>query len=846
MDCKDLKERLPKFRNFPDDIFQQLVRQCRQLSTVVERLDMCGSVLAQWLLEQTPPQFLLPQVLDFIDKVNHHSLVEPLRYQIASVEGWLTRRSGLSSDKQSLVRGLVAGAYIPRASYQYLFPIGKAEHLPGSHIVAAHTSPDLDTVTASFWTWMDAWAAEVCEGLHHWNVPGGIPALVEVGLFWIETLGPGLQQLPKKRASLRLNAYDLISRNLPIRTLSFKDTLKQITPYEPPVAILGEDGYVVGELHMQDVEAIRRVTLPLTQCVSWIIRKIDSTLIEHFANSRPLNTLPEVLERIFCLPLAEADPISYISPQELTEIDLLMKLVFAFEKGLESSFQCLVDFFNRQDPALAEHYRAINQQYKCTASDPAVLFQLASSYSKYLQKLLDAARARLENIEIALLVKEQILQRPHLMVSSSADLEELQRLRADGQALLVTLSDTQHYQHAQGLVLDEHLMRIPAGTVSLCDFSNKQETGIPEYLTIVSARDHHKIQLQTQSPATISTADVQSANTLLVEGMQTIHMPFFYGRDADKLKERLLRLAQQESSVDFSAQLRLLQQLKAAQSVWWVSKERLICQSLHMLLAILDDTDQLSKLSWRDLEALSTLLQLLYELLYDHSIATPLESLERIQSNIAVARKELLRMPLLHALMAEVMKAKEADLIDNLQRCAAGEESNIFRDLKIQNGYAAISQLKLYPSTLALFEQLTLSIMQHWHALAVAISKQRPEVDLYMHMISTVSDDPQQLQHLDQLWLWTMAPELSQPNLRVFLGNLWSSALRFDHMHCFITLLGRESPSLERLIGESMPGVSIKHTSDNLPYSMAVLHFPAGRLNSRKAAITPNLPRVRL
>lgn len=846
MDCTDIRDRLPRFSGFPWEIFQQLVTQCRCLATVVERLDLCGSVLVQWILEQPPPQFLLPQVLDFIDQVNQHNLVDPLRYQMASFEGWLVRRSGLSQSQQRLARGLVAGAFIPRASYQYAFPIGKAEHLPGSHIVAAHSSPDLDTVTASFWTWMDAWAAEIGDGLHHWNVPGGVPQLVEVGLFWIETLGAGLHRLPKKRSALRLNAYDLISRNLPVRTLGLSDTLKQISPYEPPVAILGESGHVIGELHMQDIEAIRRVTVPLTQCVSWIIRKIDATLIDHFAHNRSVNNLSTVLERIFVLPLASADPISYIGPQEIEEINKLLKIAFGAAAGLNSSFQYLVDLFNQEDASLAELYQTIKNAHKLKTQSSAELFQLAANYSNYLQKLLDILRERLESVEIGLLVKEQILQRPHLIVSSGADLEELQRLRSDGQALLVTLSDSQHCQHAQGLVLDEHLVRMPAGTVSLCDFSNRQETAIPEYLAIVAALDHHKIHLQTQAPPTITIADVQSANTLLCENMQTIHLPFFYQHDCEKLKTQLHALHTKDSAADLRRQQQLLQQLKAAQSSWWVSSERLICQALHMLLAILDDTDQLAKLSWRDVDAVHILLQLLQELLYSHGDAGLIDSLERSPENIERARAELLQMPLMQALMGEVMQGKEADLKENLIRCADGNESNIFRDLKIQNGYAAISQLKLYPSTLELFNQLAPQIMQQWHSLALAIAKQRPEVDLYMHMISTVSEDSVELQHTDQLWLWTMAPDLSQPNLRVFLGNLWASALRMEHSKCYITLLGPDSPSLERLIGESMPGIVIKHSQEELPYSMAVLYFPAGKLNSRKASITPNLARVRL
>ena len=43
----------------------------------------------------------------------------------------------------------------------------------GSHFVAAHRSPDLDTTIASFWGWVDAFGARVSYGLHIWNIPSG-------------------------------------------------------------------------------------------------------------------------------------------------------------------------------------------------------------------------------------------------------------------------------------------------------------------------------------------------------------------------------------------------------------------------------------------------------------------------------------------------------------------------------------------------------------------------------------------------------------------------------------------------------------------------------------------------
>ena len=64
-----------------------------------------------------------------------------------------------------------------------LFPIGMGKMYPGSHFVTAHGSPDLDTTVASFWGWVDAFAARVAEGLQYGMFPAGPRASqIEIGL----------------------------------------------------------------------------------------------------------------------------------------------------------------------------------------------------------------------------------------------------------------------------------------------------------------------------------------------------------------------------------------------------------------------------------------------------------------------------------------------------------------------------------------------------------------------------------------------------------------------------------------------------------------------------------------
>jgi len=82
-----------------------------------------------------------------------------------------------------------------------MFPIGMGKRYAGSHYVTAHSSPDLDTTVASFWGWIDAFGARVSEGLHLWNVPGGMPSShIEMGMLFFLFLAPTFYTFSKKHA----------------------------------------------------------------------------------------------------------------------------------------------------------------------------------------------------------------------------------------------------------------------------------------------------------------------------------------------------------------------------------------------------------------------------------------------------------------------------------------------------------------------------------------------------------------------------------------------------------------------------------------------------------------------
>ena len=138
--------------------------------------------------EVPAPCFLLPAILDYLKKVEE--IISGITFH--DFELWLNQFSGLSFEQNYAVRAKIAGKSLPREGYQILFPIGMGKIYPGSHFVTAHGSPDLDTTVASFWGWLDAFAARVSEGMHLWNVPGGAPPCpVEMQFLFYRSLETG-------------------------------------------------------------------------------------------------------------------------------------------------------------------------------------------------------------------------------------------------------------------------------------------------------------------------------------------------------------------------------------------------------------------------------------------------------------------------------------------------------------------------------------------------------------------------------------------------------------------------------------------------------------------------------
>ncbi|MFZ4099923.1 MAG: hypothetical protein ACOYKZ_06325 [Chlamydiia bacterium] len=812
-----------------------------------ERLELLGRDLLQQIETAPDGKFLLPAVMRWIAHVNEQGWATPLQYQISSFESWLERASGCSMADQRIVRGKIMGQLLPRSVYQALFPVGQDRVLPGSHIVTAHSSPDLDTTMASFWGWCDAFAAPTSRRLHHWNVPGGLPDLEEVQLLFQLLFGSQIFESPKARSALALTAFDLLAAQ-PLPVVKLDETLHQLDTGLPMAAVVDGQGHVVGELRPSDVEGVRQITNPIMSCLRWMERHIEQTLIDFYATPDPkAPELNNLLSGLRDLCIEQAEPFRYFSEVQQQQMAQVAALVLALPSGLKTPIREWPTALQGLNIPLQS---GLLQQFgfELTRADA---FKELAQVSHQLTGLNEALWQLLERVDTALKIKREILHRTDQWVGVGADVEEMRTKLQDHSALMVIVSDGIHGVLPEGLVMAQDLRNPILGTVTLRDFSNREEVSIPSYLELVSCIDHHKTSLTTQRPPTIYLADVQAANTLVAEQMLDMQGPYASGGwSVASIQEQLQRLERDSSPKSLRIRRRLLHRLDAAQLKGiWVAPERQWWEAVYLIFAILDDTDLLSKVSWRDVQVVADLLNLLESL--DHG-----EEREELnfcdcscdQPGCLEAAARLLRHTRLQQWIDTVYQAKEEGVNRHLELAARGMSSNCFRDLKIQNNCAAVSQLKLFAGNIPEYNTVAEALRKAWQQISKEMFKQRPEIDLYVHMISTITvtgDGEKAVMppgHQDELWIWTPPPQASRVHLRVFLSNLYRGPLA-GVAPLKIILLGPASTGLHRIVEEAMPGVPMEEVRADLASTMLILRYPPSLLNSRKGTISPNLPR---
>lgn len=781
------------------------------------------------------PAYLLPECLLFFRLYNE--IVEPRApFGMAHFELWLNGCAQLSDADQGKIRGKISGRRLPQTAYQTLFPVGS--RLTGSHLISAHTCPDLDTSIASFWHWVDAFAARTSTSLHVWNLPGGALAPQDQIAFWRSTACMPSAARTAKRLSLcaleLAEAGDLIEigGHRDVRLLRKLDS-------EALIAVTGMGGIYLGAWRDGDRGRVGAFARFIERCLIVAMRALWQRLAKR-ARQGPL------IDSLLNEPLQD-----YVRPTSFCGRD---------RKNCARLWR-LLPLASKWRTPLRQFLQSHLETAVCPESERQVLSSLSAGDSRDWRRFLRIARRACHNLALYLRIRERVLRDPSTHALSSDTVKQVRQKLGDQSAIMVVHPTGGGLVEALGIARAERLRRFPLGHVSLCDVSDGGDVVMESHLSLISCFDHHRPNLQTREVATIEIADVQSCNTLMGERALAIGKKFGTEgqshRAVDGQIEILMRnphqLACPAKRGEFARALRLKGALNCCKGEWFVHPGREFAQLRSYLVAILDDTDLLSRVSARDVLCAVRLFNRLQSLARpDCAEAICCEDLTGDVDEIAMLTRRLVDQPALQVLMREYCKVR-AECIDRAMRISAGKKRvcsalSWFADTK-RDRHFRVGQSKMLIDNIALFSELRSALLEQWLIAAQRASQRNGALRVHLHMCSTVRAEEgaggklsREFSHRDQLWFWIPPTRASRNQLIDFLrGFRKAPALRGQDLELEL-VSGDSNRDWQGLFEENFSPcgrASVKELT--LCQSMAILHLRAGSLNSRKESITPYL-----
>jgi hypothetical protein len=846
--------------------FQKLQTPSFTALSSQEKFNTVCQTIYHFLEELPEHSFALPSVLNFIHEINTaHLLDSPLG--LHNFEMWLNALCHISEDMNSHIRTKIAGRKIPRDEYQIYFPLTSGKPQWGSHIVTAHSSPDLDTAVASFWSWLDAFAARVGTGLHYWNVPGSRLSDHDARVFH-QFFGQHLfDELPKGRSMLTLQAIDLMTTHT---LLKFEASTRVSTidshQFDKGIILVDEEGCYQGDWRRNDVEGVRQVTSLLSSVLRFFEGKLHSKLISLFAKpDLSCHQAKEALLSLFETRMDEAEAFQDYTQVQKELFKKYLQKILEIPEGYLCSFSHFASCLSRFGVTSLEHF--FNQLIELFESSqlfngaghfiedrPLLLNQLEKSFHD-LETAINAIRSFNDTLGICIRIKHEVLRAAEEYVSSKADVEEVKRRMNSFSALSVVYQEKTGKLIPIGVIYADTLKRKSLGTVSLRDFSNRDEVKIADYLEIISVVDHHKTDIRSLTAPVAVISNTQSCNTLLAEMQLSINERYsLCGQSLSSIQEHIRSLSNKKelSQAEKKQLLRLMQReniFEQNKNEFFVHPERERLEYLCYLYAIFDDTDLLAKAGARDLRIVVQLLNRLKTLEKGlDDICLSLEDLEHQSNFIPMARERILKYEAMYELYSQFYGFKESSIKEQILLCQQRKPNTLFSDTKTQNGCARVGQIKLTSPLVAFFHDKTEAILQSWLHDSRETYHVSHEIDLHLQMISTIagaqdvySGQTSNFSHQDMLWIWSsMTPRACEHLIHFLRGFRYAKEvekLTFD-----IEVFGKETGIVHDLLKQNFTFENLVETSSELEGALMVFKFQAGMLNSRKAAISPFLP----
>lgn len=817
------------------------------------------------LIQEAPKQsFLLAAVIDFIERVNQKELLNDL-YHISLFEFWLNHFSHLNEAENYEVRAKIAGKFVPREDYQAFFPIGMDKVFSGTHFIAAHLSPDVDTMVASFWGWMDAFAARVGNAQHLWSLPGGPPDSPMTHTFK-DLFGLGFFKIVAHfSGSLVLRALDLVTQKGFVKKKgSTSISALDLTSAERAVVLVDDQGHFIGDWHGADVDPIRKIIIRFKSCLRWFENNLHAKLISLFAREKlHVDDLPAFLLSVFDISIADCEPVKEFTERQRKDLNDFLLKVLGLKKGLTSTFgelnQALsalsvyeLSQFQTELESLSQSDLFDENGY-LQEKRPLIFFRL-EKLIKQLDNAIHHIRDYAEQLDVAMSIKSKVLGITPQYVTMRNDVEDIRIKMKKAEYLTVVVSEEEDKLFPIGVVWASDLSKSTLGTVTFRDFCNQDEVRMAAYLSPISVVDHHKTSLKTSSAPMALVGDAQSCNVLVAEQAFNINARYSLGgMSPENIDVQIERLRQTPST---PSSMRLLQRLTqrhiaaATQGQHYIHPERELVEYLCFLHAILDDTDLLTKVSKRDVECVVELLNRVKSLILKEEVEiVNLDDIPRDKSFCKVAAKRIIQNDDMYSLYKQVFVRKELEIEKSLELRSTEDFLSLFLDTKEQNGCCRVGQTKLFTVNFPKFALQASTLMHAWLKKAQEVNAAHSEVDLHLHMISTIAsadevyeDKAGLYNHQDELWFWVPSTQKAYDHLASFLTGL-QAAHKFSHSASLEFLHG-VSDDVYQIFSRNLSGISHikKFTGIDLP--IVILRFSAGTLNSRKAMVTPYLPKI--
>lgn len=851
------------FQEFNSQTFKSMCRR-RQFRRV-------NQILLSLLLNASTEAYLMSAVGEFITRLNKEKIFNET-YTFDLFEFWLNHFNDLPPDEKYKAKAKITGKLLPREAYQALFPIGGGTVYPGTHFVTAHLSPDMDTTVASFWGWNDAFSAGIGTGQHLWCLPGGPPSSPMIRIFndlWGEKV---FEVFARPSLTLSLTAQDLVNQKNFLRK-GGDNSINTIEHRleEHAIVLVDENGHFIGDWRNSDVEPVRQVSVLFKSCLHWFENNLHIKLISLFATAGlHIDQVVAFANTICDTTFAQSEPFQEFTDQQKDDLNKLLMRVLNLPEGINSTFRDLSEAMNTFE--VFEFGLFLKELDNLTFSplfdiqgllvnDTSGILNLIERIIIQLDIAIHCMRIHVERLDTAVAIKRYVsMDAPDPFITLKSDVEEI-RMRMKSYNYLTVLSeDALDKMYPVGIIWATDLRKPTLGTVSLRDFSSFDEVRMAPYLSIISVIDHHRSAFSTPSTPMAIIGDTQSSNVLIAEIACELNNQYSLGgMTQDTIETQLAELSKAPTNVkNIRLHRRLLRKASLVHSNagFYVHPQREFAEYLTFLYGICDDTDLLSKVTPRDVQCVAKLLNRMKSIAENKE--TEIIDFDDIPQDAHFAKhaaKKILKSPDMFSIYSKIFQSKEKDVEEQLYLCGNGQSSELFADTKEQNKCCRIGQIKIFNSNIPSYLKYRNAILEIWLAASAGVAHNHPEMDLHLFMVSTIAsasevyeDRAGNYSHQDELWFWG-------PNTRQAFNHLSSFLLAFQTL----PELQTNNPSLELIPHQEFSvevedifrrhflTVPIKHFNEPLSSKFkpwAILRYDAATINSRKAMITPYLPRA--